>query len=356
MLSESSQLHKFLISTSAKFVGHYKSEDISIDLSFPIDRTMDFICDSAYSRTFLVVTISVPPETSPGVVFGRNQSHYGDIFCLMLSLLYGKEFKYHGLLETYGVHRLPSTNYDPNPLFNLPIYNSSPRIDLEIKLNLEFFSLIEPLILEDTPHISEEFRKKFLAAGKFYNRALRIFPAEPELAYLDLITCGEIISSFYDEQYSEEELYDEQLISYFQKIETLEKGTSIANNIKSRLYQVKRKFTTALLKNLNDEFFKRNEASLAAGKITRENIETAIKSSYDLRSLYVHTGLEFGRFVLPSQGVNEIVLFSPSGLSTQHSKAIGNSLSFIGLERIIRYSLLSLLNSTGLIIDAKLNN
>lgn len=357
MLKRDETLHKFLISTSAKVVGNYKSESVSIDISFPIDKSIVHIQDSAYSRTFIVVTISIPPEASPGVVLGVNQSFYGEIFSFLFSILFGKEFKFHGLLETYGIHRLPNMNNEPNPMYTLPFYNSSPRKDLELPLNLENFGLIEPIILDESTAVSDGFRKKILAASRFYNRAIRIFPNEPELAYLDLITCGEIISSFYDEAFTDEELYDEQLLKYFEVIETLDKGKSIANNIKQRLYQVKRKFTTSLLKNLNDEFFLKDETINNVGRITKENSESVIKAGYDLRSLYVHEGLNFGDYVTPSKNYhNEVVMFMPNGLEPNATKAISNSPSFLGLERVIRFSLLSLLNANGVPIDERLNH
>lgn len=356
MLKRDKSLHKFLISTSAKVVGEYESENVSIGLSFPIDTSLFPIQDSPFSRTFMVVTISIPPNSGE-LVLGGNQSYYGEIFSVLFSILLGKEFKFHGLLESYGSHRLPNMNIEPNPIYTLPFYNSSPRKDLEIPLDIGNFKLIEPFLIE-SPTISSEFRKKILAAGKFYNRAIRIFPQEPELAFLDLITSGEIISSFYDKSFTDEEMYDKQLLDYFKKIETLEKGESITKNIKKRLYQVKRKFTTSLLKNLNEEFFLKSETIHGLGKITKESSETKIKASYDLRSLYVHEGLEFGFYVTPDKGYhNEIVIFEPAPhvLEPKATKAISNSLSFLGLERMIRFSLLSLINKNGVPIDKKLN-
>ncbi|WP_445430273.1 hypothetical protein [Bacillus atrophaeus] len=354
MLRRDRTLHKYLISTSALVTGNYLSEDLSIDLSFPMDTARVHMQDDPFSRRFLVVTLDMPPEHAPGVVLARDQSYFGEVFSILLSIILGKEFKFHGLLETFGMHRLPNFNFDPNSKYYLPFYNSVPRKDLEFSLTLDKFGLIEPLLLEGTS-VSDEFRKKIIAAGKFYNRAIRIFPNEPELAYLDLITCGEIISSFYDDEFTDEELYDEQLLRYFEDIETLQNGRSIVNNIKSRLYQVKRKFTAALLKNLNDEFFSKDETIGNQGRITRENSEAVIKAGYDLRSLYVHEGLEFGRYVTPHINFhNEIVITQPQGLGQRATRTISGSPSFLGLERIIRFSLLSLINANGVPIEDRL--
>ena len=312
--------------------------------------------DDPFSRRFIIVTLNIPPENGPSPILARNQSYFGEIFSVLFSILYGKEFKFHGLLETFGMHHLPNISNQPNSFYYLPYYNSSSRKDLEIPLTLDKFELIEPVLLEG-PNISDEFRQKIIATGKFYNRALRIFPHEPELAFLDLITCGEMISSFYDEQFTDEELYDENLLTYFEDVRRLENGRAIVNNIKSRLYQVKRKFTSSILRNLNDEFFANDETVSNVGRITRENSESVIKAGYDLRSLYVHEGLEFGKYITPEQNQNnELVINEPLQLGQRASRTITRSPSFLGLERMIRFCLLSLLNANGLPIDDRLNN
>ncbi|MER2005884.1 MAG: hypothetical protein ABS939_00410 [Psychrobacillus sp.] len=358
MLENDKSLHKFLISTPARIVGNYRSGDVSIDISFPEDDSMLNYQDSPHSRTFLIVTISVPPVTYPEVIFGVNQSFHGEIFSSLLSLVYGKEFKYHGLLESYGLYKLPNMNNEANSLYYLPFFNSSPRKDLEIPLNLEKFGLIEPLIINNNASVTDEFSQKIIATGKFYNRAIRMLPREPELAYLDLITCGEMISSFYDDDFTEEELYDEKLMKSLEQIKTLENGESIAKDIKNRLYQVKRKFTAALLKNLNDEFFSKTETINNVGRIHKVAAEKLIKKGYDLRSLYVHTGADFSEFIIPRKGINnEIQVFTPAHETDKKlANVISDSPSFLGLERIIRFSLLSLINANGVPIDSRLKN
>ncbi|MBS4217491.1 hypothetical protein KHA96_04090 [Bacillus sp. FJAT-49711] len=347
MLKPDKSLHKFLLSTPARFTGRYLSEDISISISFPTDDTALKVDDNPFSRTYLVVTIRQEPVIAPGVILMPNQSFYGEVFCILLSILYGKEFKFHGMLESHGINMLPNLSNSPNSCYGQPQYNSNPRKDLEISLSLDQYGLIEPLLLEEA-NVDEEFRRRIIAAGKFYNRALSIFPSEPELAYLDLITCGEILSNFNEDKYTDEQLYDENLLKNFELINTLERGSSIVNDLKSRLYQVKRKYTYNLLGLLNENFFNGNETSQDIGVLTKDQSETIIKSAYDLRSLYVHEGLEFGSYISPHRNYNnEIVIGQPSEITVgkRAAKTISQSPTFLGLERMIRFALLSLLNS-----------
>lgn len=351
MLKPNQEIHKVMISTPARFVGSYMSEDTAVDLSFSSKNLLFDTVENPNSRTFLVVTFRYAHD---GSMIRKDLSVYGDFFCTILSLLYGKEFKNHGMLESYGIHRTPNIALAPNEYFYQPQYNYQPRKDLLIPLDLSCFKLIEPMLLEN--ELSDGFRQMIMAAGKFYNRALSIYPTEPELAFLDLITCGEIISNFNEEQYTEDQLYDANLLANFKRILTLEKGDRIVRDLKNRLFQVKRKFYYSLIELLNDNFYENTEVIQDKGKITKDTVEQNIKFSYDLRSLYVHTGLEFGERIKPIKSIqNEVVIGEINHPTKNAEKALNNTLTFTGLERIIRYALLKLIHDNGVKIDDKLD-
>ncbi len=107
-----------------------------------------------------------------------------------------------------------------------------------IKLDFSEVEHIEKLLLgllfgEGIP---DKFANIIVSAARFYLRSIRIFEEEPELAFLDFITCGEILSNYF--KYSDDELFDERLLSIFEKIESqLDKGASISSDLKGRLYQ-----------------------------------------------------------------------------------------------------------------------
>ncbi|WP_242310501.1 HEPN domain-containing protein [Bacillus cereus group sp. BfR-BA-01524] len=351
MLKPNEEIHKVMISTPARFVGNYMSEDTAVQLSFPNKDRIPDITENPNSRTFLVVTFRYAQDNP---MLRRDLTDFSEVFCTILSILYGKEFKNHGLLESYGIHRTPNLALSPNEYYYQPQYNYQPRKDLSIPLDLSHFKLIEPLLLANG--LSDSFRQMIIAAGKFYNRALSIYPTEPELAFLDLITCGEIISNFNEEQYTEEQLYDENLLRNFERILTLEQGDRIVRDLKSRLFQVKRKFYYSLIELLNDNFYENTEAIQNVGIITKDTIEQNIKFAYDLRSLYVHTGLEFGERIIPRKNLqNEIVMGEVNPPVQRAKRALNNTLTFTGLERIIRYALLKLIHNNGVEINDKLD-
>ncbi|MDM5460196.1 MULTISPECIES: hypothetical protein [Bacillus cereus group] len=119
---------------------------------------------------------------------------------------------------------------------------------------------------------------------------------------------------------------------------------------------MKRKFFYSLIEELNDSFFEYTETRNPIGRLNKENIEKNIKSAYDLRSHYVHNGLEFGEYIKPLKGMyNEIAIGAVESPVNGAEKALSNTLSFLGLERIIRYTLLRIIHKNGVKIDSKLD-
>lgn len=355
-------VHKILISSSARFTGQFRSEFICLDLCFPFGGLIGLhnLQEHPNNRTFIVV--SLIREHDGGLVL-PNLAEEGDFICSLLSVLYGKEFKSHGLLESNGVYRLPNIENLPNPYYEYPQYNHNQRIDLNIPLSLSHFELIAPIFHSENQNPNFlKFKQLISAALMFYSRSLNIFKTEKELAFLDLITCGEILTNLDSEQYDEETLYDQNLLNMFRQISALENGDSIVRNLKSRLYQVKRKFTYGLINLLNTNFFDNTEVGRERPpsniNLTPANIEITLKSAYDLRSKYVHTGEKFGSFIMPeSHWFNEKIMFLP--IQTRDNsdlvRTLRNAPTFLGLERILRFTLLKSIHQNGISINSELD-
>jgi hypothetical protein len=188
-------------------------------------------------------------------------------------------------------------------------------------------------------------------AGRFYNRALVEMEDQPELAYLDLVNSGEVISN--EQNIPDDALYDDALKEVLLAIEKgLQDGDRIARMIRSRLYQVRRRFSLALIGLLDDYFFNHHEAKEAFLALKADAIEESLKAAYDLRSLYVHTGTQFGAWVKPlPHYANEIQMGEPVMSDTSLKKLLVKAPSLLGLERIIRYSLLKVAREAGAILD-----
>jgi hypothetical protein len=249
------------------------------------------------------------------------------------------------------MYGLPHFEYSSfcNP--RLPFNNHQPRTDLGIKLGLGEAARIEKLLENN---IETKAAKFFRSAGKFYLQALQTFENNPETAYLNLITCGEILSNYYE--YNKEDLLDEETINFLSVIESgIDNGHKISNQIKSRLLQIKKKFLKTILSLLTDLFFENTESLQPFTSLKKEDIKDRIAAAYDLRSRYVHTGIDFGGWVSASSTNAEIQTGTPVVDDKEFKTILAKAPTFIGLERIMRFCLLSFLQKQGIPIDSRLN-
>ena len=338
---------KILLSTPSYLVGNYEEEDFLIAIAFSNEHRYD-----PRNKEYFVLTVKTPPpKRSAGAVI-PDYSGIGDVLSIYLSILYGKRFDNHGIIESVGLFRLPNyfyfNNYDPD----LPFNNRKPRHDLEIPLSLRELKRIAPLLHEG--EVDPRFDNFLISAGRFYVHALQHAETQPEVAFLDLITCGEILSYFYE--YDQDILLDDEIKKDLIRIEKeINSGREIAKHIRNRLYSVKRRFVITLHDLLNPYFFQQSEAKSKWERLDENDISTRIKAAYDLRSKYVHSGVNFGRLVEPSGGRNnEIQVGEPVIDDPEFRKIITRSPTLIGMERIMRFCLLRFMHTNGVFIDLKL--
>jgi len=268
----------------------------------------------------------------------------GEVFCSWLAVLFGKRFDSHGMIQGQGRFHAPTQNaFPPTSYPQIGPNNHKPRRDCGIPLNLEHFGKLLPLFMGSD--LNCRAVEIFGAASRLYLRSLRGVDADPEAAVLDLITCGELLSGFYD--YNEADLCDHTLRHIMHTIERdLPNGKTIVKALKGRLRQIKRRYVITIMRLLTDNFFAETEASEPFAALKPDNVSKRIAASYDLRSLYVHTGARFGLWMMPHGWLmNEIMLGRPV-LEGQRklSKALVLTPTYIGLERIMRYCLLRFLH------------
>ena len=353
-------VQKILISTTSRFVGEYETDSVLITHSWPnfaefpsqvtLTETENPLC-----RNSFVLIFRTQPLESKTVDF-PNYSPIGDDVCAYLSVLFGKRFDNHGLMEDLGHFRVPQfQQYSSlcNP--HLPQNNHKPRKDLEIELNLAQVSRIEPLLIDE--ELDSDFLNFLRSAARFYHHALQAFESQPETAYLNLITCGEILSNYFE--YDKDDLLDDHAKKMLAQVEQgVEKGEKIARQIKGRLLQVKRRFAKTVLRLLNGYFFTHSESQRDFAALKEADIEERVRAAYDLRSRYVHTGIEFGNCI--SQEVvagSEIQVGKPMMEDGEFQKIIAKAPTYLGLERVMRYCLLRFMQLHGGIeIDARLED
>lgn len=337
---------KILLSTPSYLVGEYEEDDLLLSIAF--NRSSPY--DPSDPEHFILTVKTSPLDRSRSAL--PDYTAYGDLFSIYLSILYGKRFDNHGLVESIGIFWLPNYlpfgDYDPI----LPFNSRKPRPDLEIPLSLAEIKHIAPLLHEG--QVDSRFQRFLLSAGRFYLQALQHAKSQPEIAFLDLITCGEILSNFFE--YDQDDLLDKQIKMDLVRITNqIEDGDVVARRIRSGLRGIKRRFTKTILGLLNPYFFQQSEAKEPWGALKESDISVRIKAAYDLRSRYVHTGDNFGWWTTLRLGLNnEISLGRPVIEDKELEKILVKSPTFIGMERIMRFCLLRFMHLNGIFIDLKL--
>lgn len=349
---------KILISTTSRFVGEYIEDDLLITHAWPsgtrqAEGNLGYT-QNPMSRNYFVLAVRTPPSDPAETIAVADYTPTGDLISIYLSILFGKRFDNHGRIESNGLFFLPDISGYGTPCNSSLHFNShEPRRDLGIPLSLSEIQRIQPLLSENPT--TPRFQHFLLSAGRFYRHALQEAEAQPEIAFLDLITCGEILSNFFE--YEQDDLLDETLKQDLARItRDLEHGETVVGRIRARLFQVRRKFATTVLRLLNPYFFQHTEATQQFCALKAADIVKRIKAAYDLRSRYVHTGLDFRVWLIPGMPYHaEIQVGTPVVDDKELEKLLVKSPTFCGLERIMRFCLLRFIHLHGCSIDERLS-
>jgi hypothetical protein len=329
-------IHRLLISATCHLVGEYDDGDVAIYHAWPGMTATSIV--GASKRTALVVSFVAPePQRRPGIVI-PNYNHVGDHVGAYLAVLFGKRFDNMGILESHGRFAVPEMGvYSVPHRLDIPHNSDHVRADIPVPLNVAEAKRLHGLFHETFDDVAT--LTKFNAACAFYYLAIGNFEADPEVSYLHLITAGEILAGAVD--VADQELLDEQLKAALERVTTaLNDGGATARFLRSRLYQVKRRFKLVLGGLLDDAFFERSESRVEYGRLKKDTIDQRLGAAYDLRSKYVHTGESFGNWVSRAIENSEFQSGTPILPDPDFVKILALAPNFIGLERIIRYCLL----------------
>ena len=329
-------------------VGEFVSEDILIShawQNFTNSSSAVRMEENPVSRSGFIIAFQTEPyqKTSGAVV--PDYSPVGEVVCSYLSVLFGKRFDCHGLVEGSGFYNTPDLstyNNICNP--KLPFNTHKPRSCFKIPLNLSNFLPFSKIFTSS--EIDLAFQIKLNAACKFYMQALQNAEYEPEIAYLHLITSGEILAGFFE--YDKKEILDPQILSVLSAIETgLENGEKMSNQISSRLLGIKKKFVKSLCSLIDKRFYESSNSDNTYECFVSDSLEKNIGAAYDLRSKYVHTGVPFGGWVQPKRHHTDLQFGRPVVNDKEFSKILEKAPTLLGLERFVRYCLLSFMASNG---------
>ncbi len=257
----------------------------------------------------------------------------------LAAVWYGKQFNCHGLVAWGGIAELP----DFRPMLlsgvaELDAYNPIPRPDLGIELNLEQLRQVLGLLYCRKLEAKVD---AFWSAARFYASALRSYGTDAEIAYFHFVVALEIIASQID--VPRDDLYDEQTR---QDLDDIGQHVSheAASRVEKRLFQVRRKIVYTVKHLLNNNFF---DGSRAEGgfRLTADQVEFRVKAVYDLRSKYAHGGALFAPWFTHSDGgpTAEVNVGRPvlPGRQQEFEKVLAEIPTFTGLERIVRFTILS---------------
>jgi hypothetical protein len=256
----------------------------------------------------------------------------------LASLWFGKRFDVHGQMVLGRTVVLPEFP-PPTALldFRLPPFNHLPRPELGLELNLAMLEPAVKLLFVEQPRTQVE---AFWAATRFYTRALRMFPADPEIAFFHFVVALEMIASQLTPP--DDELYDGQALKDLAIIGK-RVGRSVEARVRGRYFQLKRRAIFAAKRLVNGRFFETSEAE-GVFRLTEARLEAAVAAAYDLRSNFAHTGAAFGNWFGQSIGgaTSEMMAGVPVLPDGQQDLAttIAKTPTFVGLERLVRFVLL----------------
>jgi len=342
---------KLLLSTPSHFVGQYENDVFRIVGANENTRVNAYTpkSDERIYREYIEITVATPEYKKDTIVI-PDYSQLGENFCIALSVLFGKRFDSHGLIQQHGWPYVPSVEsnhkiYNKNLCFN----SVNIRADYHIALSLENIKYIENVLFEHNGDIAEA-QSTFWYAGRFYIQAIRIVEESPELAFLSLITAGEILASHF--KYPIEELLDENTKQLLEKLKSHgEDGEKLHKIVSSKLMGISESFCKFIIDCLDSGFFNRTEAKYQYQKLSEPDIKQRLKAAYDLRSKFVHAGKSQHSWMSVNYLHNneEVIHGNPAIIDKEIQKSIKRSPTFIGMERIIRYSLIKFLIHTGVI-------
>ncbi len=332
---------KFLISSTCDFADRFQSSGLLIAEALPglRDRAGYQRRTAASGGRYAFTLAFGTPAADQGGIIIPTYEHVADMMCAYLAVLYGKRFDNHGAMEFSGLFGLPNLRVmDQTADSAFPFNTAGRRADLGFELSLSQVARLTPLMFGQAgrSHDGSIFR----SAAKYYLRALQAAEPDIEVAYLHLVTAGEILSNAID--IPQDQLLDAKTREQLTRIESeLTDGAPIARAMRKKLRSVKARFVATFRHLVDTSFFDRAEAEGAYARLRRADFPKVLGAAYDLRSRYVHSGEAFGDWVAPrGRATEEVQSGRPMVQDKAFAKTLAAAPTFIGLERIVRYALL----------------
>ena len=251
-VSLASRDYKVLISTTSGLVGAYRGGKVSLAAACPDANSVDVQREQGpTSRSGAMVLFAWELLKTPEDQWlDLSAEHVGQCVCDVLSVLYGKRFDNHGVVEGSGIFQVADlTSYSRPSRPRLAFNSHSVRASFPVPLELGEVGRVEKWIF---PAVGDERARRIQTACGFYARALRNAEDDAEVAYLHLITAGEVLASL--EDHSREELLDESARRDLEHArECL--GEAYARRMLGRIGTIRKEFVKCLLGLLDEDFY-----------------------------------------------------------------------------------------------------
>lgn len=315
--------HKFALGSPAYFVGESVGRDIRLRHAWGNIFNYGLGVTEINSKSYHILEFEFEDEP---LRVGRPVPNYygvGEVVSYVLSVVFGKLFIPMGFMATRDSYCVPDIPSFEAFQKRYPFFSNEIRPEFPIALDRSVIGEIR----------IEAIKSSTLRAANLYQVALSEFGRAPDVAYINLVTAGEIITA--DLEFSAEELYDSRTLDLFERLRSLgTDGQEAYGLLRGKLKQLKRKYILGL-KMLADEriFF-----GAEFGSLSKTNLKDALGASYDLRSKYLHEGVRIANHVV--NGPYEVGLTYNSGHSKEVQKVLQKAPSFISLERVIRMAIL----------------
>lgn len=335
-------VQKLLLSSTCRFTGEYEQPGVLLTQAWPGFRDRagaNRMAEGPLSRNAFVLCFESPAtERTTGVVL-PDYSQIGESMASLMSLLYGKRFDSHGVIESNGYFSLPDTTAFAS-ICDAGLPHNSHRVRANLPVNLDIKEVAQIITFLTHGRANERFAQTFETACSFYCRSLRVCENDPEVAYLHLITAGEILASYFERD--QDDLLDEPMKNALIAIAAgLPDGAKIVKTIRGRLLQIKRRFVKAFTELVTTDFFINSESARTFFALNLDTFEQRMAAAYDLRSQFVHTGIHFGTWIAPRGNDRaEIQGGQPVVPNKEFAKTLATAPTFIGLERTVRFALL----------------
>lgn len=340
-LKPARDIHRFLFSSPASFVGHVETETYLLMPAFPSGEDMRLFCTQGpYQRSFVSATLQIPEdEPAAGEPPVRNNYCWlADQLAGLLCAYYGKLIVNHGYTNWGDIFSVPQFGFVPTVDYSLPPFDGKPRAATRLPdLNLAHSArLLSGFMLAKG---SDELQTSAVNASAFYQQALTLYSQRPHLSFTLLLICLECLLPL--GRYADEDVYCAELLDDLSAITAeVEGGAEIVKRLKSRLFQIRRKCALFVHQTLDGDFYQSSESELNLRRASAGDIQCHIKAAYDLRSRFMHTGRSHGVWVNAMKHVGEeLVSGDPVIHDPDLKKLVVNSLTLFGLERVVQYCL-----------------